>query len=112
MSGSAVNRDTAVEEKVMLRKASALPELNICLLPQSSAVNQPVGAAFHCAGEWLARRIACAGVVAAIGLVSPLPVHGQSTNFMGALVQPCSGSCALPGLPQGVARDLRGNLWV
>ena len=104
----------------MLRNTSAMPELNICPLPQSRSVHQPVVAPAHHAGEWLARvgrqrfarRIAYATIVAAIGVSAALPAQGQSTNFMGALVQPCSGSCALPGLPQGVARDLQGNLWV
>jgi len=58
------------------------------------------------------RRSASGGLIALLIFLGFGPVYGQTTIFMGALVQPCSGSCALPGLPQGVARDSHGNLWV
>lgn len=48
-----------------------------------------------------------------LGLGPALVARAQSAMFMGALVQPCSSSCPIgSGLPQGVAHDLQGNLWV
>ena len=58
------------------------------------------------------RRVASRMLLALPVLLALGNAQGQSTVFMGALVQPYSGSGALPGVYQGAARDLQGNLWV